>query len=143
MSSSTHGSASASIVFFGASSVTGSTFSSSLLSSCTTGLGTVAPFDFRLLTGGTSIAGSPRSWAAARDLVTTSVSFSSLMVLSEIHYTGMILLTSGSDVDARAASASAVMFSPRGMRMSSNFLKFLAKSLTTSRYAFIRESLAS
>ena len=122
MSSSTHGSVLASTVVSEVISSIGSSFSSSPLSSCTVGLGMVVSFDFRLLTGGNSITGSPRSRAAAQDLVTTNASFSSLMLLSEIHSTGMILLTSGSDVDARAASASAVVFSPRGMRMSLNFL---------------------
>ena len=90
----------------------------------------VEPFDFLHFMEVILFSGSPSSRAAARDLVMTRVLFSSLMFYSEMHSTGVTLFTKGSDVDASVASASAVVFSPRGMRMSSNL-----------RYASILESL--
>jgi len=53
--------------------------------------------------------------------------------------TGIILLTKGSDVEARAAE----VFSPLGILVSSNYSNYWAKVLTSSRYVSMRSSLAS
>ena len=79
--------------------------------------------DFRFLIGSNYTSDSPRASAAA-DLVTKRV-FPYLMLRSTMHSTGKILFNSGSEVDANAASTSAVVCSPLGIHTNSNLLEFL------------------
>ena len=57
--------------------------------------------------------------------------------------TGMIRLIAGSGVEAKAARASAVVFSPLGIRVNSNFSNCFVISFTNCAYASIRSSLVS
>ena len=65
------------------------------------------------------------------------------MLGCSIPSTGIILLTKGSDVEARVAKASTEVFSPLGILVSSNYSNCLIKVLTSLRYASMRSSLAS
>ena len=65
------------------------------------------------------------------------------MLVCSMPSTGIILLTKGSDVEARAAKVSAEVFSPLGILVSLNDSNCWAKVLTSSRYASMRSSLAS
>jgi len=65
------------------------------------------------------------------------------MLRCSIPSIGIILLTKGSDVEARAAKVSTEVFSPQGILVSSNDSNCWVKVLTSSRYASMRSSLAS
>ena len=64
------------------------------------------------------------------------------MLGCSIPSTGIILLTKGSDVKARAAKASLEVYSPLGILVNLNDSNYWVKVLTSSRYASMRLSLA-
>ena len=64
------------------------------------------------------------------------------MLACSISSTGIILLTKGSEVEARAVMASVEVFSPLDILVNSNDSNCWVKVLTSSRYASMRSSLA-